>query len=108
MDPIGRGQQQPGTCGGGDCDDDVRWEPRIHRQWHCALLHRASERLGEARTVGQHDQYPIGGAHVELSQRGRDCGRLVGQRDNSLEVFLPLRRNFLRRGRFVKCETSTA
>jgi hypothetical protein len=87
MDPLGRGQQQPGTCVGGDCADDVRWEPRIHWQWHGALPHRASERLGEAGTVGQHDQYPIVGAHVKLSQRGGDCGRLVGQLDNSLEVF---------------------
>jgi hypothetical protein len=64
-----------GTGLGGDGDDVVRWQERIYWQWHHALLDRA----GEAGTVGEHDQHSIGGVRVELSQRGGDGGRLIGQ-----------------------------
>jgi hypothetical protein len=33
----------------------------------------------EAGAVGQHDQHSIAVAHVKLSQRGGDLGRLVDQ-----------------------------
>src|SRR5947209_541225 len=43
------------------------------------MVNHAGEGRGEVGTIGQHDQHPIVGAYVELSQRGGDCGRLIGE-----------------------------
>jgi hypothetical protein len=79
MDLIRRGQHQPGTCLSGDCHNVGYWKQRIHWQWHCPLLDRGGEGLGEAGTVRQHDQYSLGGTYVELNQRSDDSRRLIGR-----------------------------
>jgi hypothetical protein len=75
MDLIRRGQHPSATCLSSECHNAVRWEQRIHWQWHRFVLDRASESLGEAGTVRQHDQHPIRGAYAELSQSSDNCGR---------------------------------
>jgi len=77
MDLIRRSQHQSGTCLSRGCHNAVSWEQRIHWQWHCPLLDRAGEGLGEAGTVRKHDQHSIVGTDVKLPQRSGGCECLI-------------------------------
>jgi hypothetical protein len=51
----------------------------INREWYRSVLDRASESLGEAGTIRQHNEHPFPWVDAEFSQCGGNSGRFFGR-----------------------------